>query len=63
MLQEIEYITTGKAAPLLGVKDTRTVVHMIEAGYLAGIRLPSGHWRVTRESVLELARERFQQAS
>ena len=48
----VEYITTGKAAPLLGVKDTRTVIRIIEAGWVRGIQLPSGHWRVNLADVL-----------
>lgn len=44
------YLTTGEAALTLGV-SVDTVKRYLAQGRLDGITLPSGHRRITRESV------------
>ena len=49
------FIASGQAAKLLGVTPA-TVTTYLRQGHLEGVQLPSGHWRVTRESVDQLLR-------
>jgi len=44
------WLTTGEVAALLGV-SLDTVKRYLAQGRLEGITLPSGHRRITRESV------------
>jgi excisionase family DNA binding protein len=44
------WLTTGEAAALLGV-SVDTVKRYLAQGRLEGINLPSGHRRITRQSV------------
>lgn len=48
-------LTTGETAEALRV-STQTVLRYLEAGELAGVRLPGGQWRVYRSSVHDLLR-------
>lgn len=52
-----DLVTTGQAAIMLGV-TTPTVIAYFEKGLLQGVVLPSGHRRITRESVDKLRSER-----
>jgi excisionase family DNA binding protein len=47
---QILWYTTGQAAQILGV-NVSTIQDWIARDYLEGWRLPSGHRRVSRESV------------
>lgn len=47
---QILWYTTGEAAHILGV-HTSTIQDWIDKDYLEGWRLPSGHRRISRESV------------
>lgn len=46
----INYVSTGKAADLLGV-STATVLSLMDDGTLDGYTLPSGHRRIRLTSV------------
>lgn len=46
----ITYVSTGKAADLLGV-STATVLALMDDGTLDGYTLPSGHRRIRLSSV------------
>jgi excisionase family DNA binding protein len=52
-----ELITTGVAARMLGVK-TDAIRSYINSGALVAIKLPSGHYRVSRASVERLLARR-----
>lgn len=46
----ITYLSTGKAADLLGVSPA-TVLNLMDEGVLDGYTLPSGHRRIRLSSV------------
>ena len=52
-----DLVTTGQAAAMLGV-TTPTVIAYFDKGLLEGCVLPSGHRRITRESIEKLRAER-----
>lgn len=52
-----DYLSTGQAAAALGVSP-QTIVNYVQAGKLDAHRLPSGHRRISRESVDRLREER-----
>lgn len=52
------FLTIGSAARFLGVSPT-TIVRMFDQGELDGHTLPSGHRRISRESLVAI-RERGQ---
>ena len=47
------FVTPSVAGQLVGVSRF-TILRYLEAGSVQGIRLPSGHWRVSLASVLRL---------
>lgn len=49
-----EWITTGEAARMLGVRSINTVKRLIRDGHLTAIR-PGGHYRVAADDVRALA--------
>lgn len=53
MTAGIAYVSTGKAADMLGV-STATVLALMDDGTLEGYTLPSGHRRVRLLSVYTL---------
>lgn len=55
---EIEYVSTGAAARILGYTDTRSVIRLIDMGEITGYRAPGGHWRLVKADVVA-ARDRF----
>ena len=44
------YIRMGKAEILMSL-NRKTIVRMLEKGYLNGERTPGGHWRIDVESI------------
>ena len=52
------FVTIGTAAQFLGVSET-TIVRMFDQGKLDGHTLPSGHRRISRDSLVAI-RERGQ---
>jgi excisionase family DNA binding protein len=54
----MEWLTTGKAATLLGVSAS-TVRRRIHSGDIEARRLPEGHWRIGMSVVEELRRRGF----
>lgn len=55
MEEQREWITTGEAARMLGVRSINTVKRLIRADRLTAIR-PGGHYRVARADVERLRR-------
>jgi excisionase family DNA binding protein len=54
-----EYVTVAEAAAALGVTDV-TIRTYFDTGRLSGLVLPSGHRRITRESLEAAKAERGQ---
>ncbi len=50
-----DLVSRVEAARILSV-DKRTITRYMEKGYLSGFRLPSGNWRVTKESIDQLVK-------
>jgi uncharacterized protein len=57
-----EWITTGEAAALLGIRSINTVKRYIRDGRLTAIR-PGGHYRVSRRDVHALASDQSRTAN
>ncbi|MGH2402303.1 MAG: nucleotidyltransferase domain-containing protein [Candidatus Limnocylindria bacterium] len=53
MTDRQEWITTGEAARMLGVRSINTIKRLIRDGRLTAIR-PGGHYRVARQDVERL---------
>jgi excisionase family DNA binding protein len=53
---DIDWLTTGQAAKLLGVSRS-TVMRHIDAGSIEGYRLPGGHWRIRRADLEKIVRD------
>ncbi len=58
----MDYVTTGKAARMLGV-GLNTIKRWIASGDLGAIRTPGGHWRIPEPALLSFMRERGFSAS
>lgn len=50
MAERREWVTTGEAARMLGVRSINTIKRLIRDGRLTAIR-PGGHYRVSRDDV------------
>lgn len=46
------YVTTTKAARLVGTVSPSTILRAVRAGKFSGYRTPGGHWRIKKDSML-----------
>ena len=58
MTDQKEWVTTGEAARMLGVRSINTIKRYIRDGRLTAIR-PGGHYRVSRDDVERLGSEQL----